>query len=188
MKSIQSPAPERQPLVTVRAARPTDLRTLVAFNRAMALETEGRQLALGVLRRGVERALRDPAKGRYLVAVLGRRVAGALLLTREWSDWRDGWFWWIQSVYVRPESRGRGLYSALHRAVLSQAAAAGDVRGTRLYVESGNHVARRAYRRLGMQCTSYRLYEALLSSPVEAPTPRRRPQPARTGSRRASRR
>src|SRR5215468_3854238 len=107
--------------VGVRAAAARDLPVLVAFNAAMARETEGRALDEARLRRGVASALGDEARGRYLVAERGGQAVGALLLTREWSDWRDGWFWWIQSVYVAPAARRQGVYRALHRAVLEQA-------------------------------------------------------------------
>jgi len=141
--------------VTVRDARPTDLEALVRFNAAMARETEDLVLDPARLRAGVARALGDPARGRYLVAERDGRVAGALLLTREWSDWRDGWFWWIQSVYVEPAARRHGVYRALHAAVLARAAAAGDVAGVRLYVELANRAAQATYERLGMRRARY---------------------------------
>jgi ribosomal protein S18 acetylase RimI-like enzyme len=143
---------------TVRAAVPADLDVLVAFNAAMALETEGKRLDPARLRAGVEAALGDPQRGHYLVAEHGGRVAGALLITREWSDWRNGWFWWIQSVYVAPEARRAGIYRALHAEVLRQAAAAGAV-GVRLYVDRGNERAQRTYEQLGMQTSHYVFYE-----------------------------
>jgi GNAT superfamily N-acetyltransferase len=95
------------------------------------------------------------------VAEVDGRVAGALLLTLEWSDWRDGWFWWIQSVYVVREVRRRGVFRALHAAVLEQARAAGDVVGVRLYVEDRNAIAQRTYAALGMSPAGYRVYETL---------------------------
>jgi ribosomal protein S18 acetylase RimI-like enzyme len=110
----------------------------------------------------VEKALADPARGRYFVAEAGGEAVGALLVTTEWSDWRDGWFWWIQSVYVARERRGRGVYSALHEHVRAAALASGEVIGLRLYVERENARAQRLYRRLGMAETYYRLYEELL--------------------------
>ncbi len=144
--------------IRVRDALPTDLELLVRFNAAMALETEGKVLDSQRLRAGVARALADPQRGLYLVAEDAGAVA-ALLLTREWSDWRDGWFWWIQSVYVAPEARRRGAYRALHAEVLRRAAAAGDVVGVRLYVEQHNAAAQRTYERLGMLRARYVVYE-----------------------------
>ncbi len=93
------------------------------------------------------------------MAEVDGRVAGALLLTREWSDWRDGWFWWIQSVHVEREARRQGVYRALHEEVLRRALAAGDVVGVRLYVEQANVAAQRTYERLGMLRSHYVVYE-----------------------------
>ena len=143
---------------TVRAAAPADLEPLVAFNAAMALETEGKRLDLARLRAGVTAALDDAQRGRYLVAELDGGVAGALLLTREWSDWRNGWFCWIQSVYVTPEARRAGVYRALHGEALRLAATEGAV-GVRLYVDRENRGAQRTYERLGMQPSHYVFYE-----------------------------
>ncbi len=144
---------------TVRAARDEDLAALVAFNAAMAQETEGKRLDVARLQRGVSAALADAVRGRYLVAELDGRVVGALLLTREWSDWRAGWFWWIQSVYVTPAARGRGIYGELHREVERQAHADPDVCGVRLYVEHDNGYAQAVYSALGMRRTGYRFFE-----------------------------
>jgi ribosomal protein S18 acetylase RimI-like enzyme len=148
--------------VAVRPARAADRDAVAAFNAAMARETEHRELDRATLARGVERGLADPAKGRYFVAEVDGEVAGCLMVTTEWSDWRDGWFWWIQSVYVDPAHRGRGVYGALHEHVRATARAAGDVVGIRLYVEKDNTRAQRTYRKLGMTETDYRLYEELL--------------------------
>lgn len=149
--------------VTVRPAVAADRDVIAAFNAAMARETEQRELDPATLLRGVERGLADVAKGRYFVAELDGRTAGCLLVTTEWSDWRDGWFWWIQSVYVAPDCRGRGVYGALHEHVRAAARAAGDVVGLRLYVERENVRAQRTYQKLGMTETDYRLYEELLA-------------------------
>lgn len=142
----------------VRAARAADLSTLVAFNRAMARETEGRELDAR-LERGMERALGDPARGRYFVAERAGAVVGCLMLTTEWSDWRDGWFWWIQSVYVPAPARRTGVYRALYDHVRDAARRDPDVCGLRLYVERENAVAQRTYEGLGMHRTDYLLYE-----------------------------
>lgn len=147
--------------VRVRPAVATDAAAIVDFNHAMARETEGRELDRATLARGVERALPDPARGRYFVAELDGQVAGCLLVTTEWSDWRDGWYWWIQSVYVAPAARGRGTYAALHNHVRTAARAAGDVVGLRLYADLHNERAQRTYRRLGMVETDYRLFEEM---------------------------
>ena len=149
--------------VVVRRARAEDAETIARFNRAMARETEDVELEPAVIRRGVERAIADPAKGRYWIAERGDEPAGCLLVTREWSDWRDGWIDWIQSVYTAPEQRGAGVYRALHEAVVGAARADPDVRAVRLYVVEGNHAARAVYERLGMQRTDYLLYELALT-------------------------
>ncbi|WP_028566944.1 GNAT family N-acetyltransferase [Salisaeta longa] len=147
------------PPLSIRAATLDDLDTLVAFNQAMAAETEDKPLDAERLRAGVRAVLTDEAKGRYLLAQRGGRVVGGLLLTTEWSDWRNGQFWWIQSVYVRPEARRQGVYAALYAYVVSAARAAPDVCGLRLYVEKTNDTARATYGALGMRETSYRFYE-----------------------------
>ena len=128
----------------------------------MALETESKPLAAEALRNGVEAVLGDPHRGFYVVADTGGEIAGALLVTYEWSDWRNGWFWWIQSVYVRPEHRRQGIYRMLHGFVRDRARSAGDVVGLRLYVERDNATAKRTYAALGMYETAYRMYEEML--------------------------
>jgi ribosomal protein S18 acetylase RimI-like enzyme len=146
----------------VRAAQPADAATIAAFNLAMARETEDKGLDEAALLRGVRRALGDPARGVYRVAELDGEIAGCLMLTREWSDWRDAWFWWIQSVYVTAASRRRGVYRALHAHVLDEARAAGDVCGVRLYVETENRTAQSTYESLGMRRAHYHMYELAL--------------------------
>lgn len=126
----------------------------------MAEETEGRPLALEVVTAGVAAALSDPSKGFYLIAELDHTPIASLFVTSEWSDWRNGWFWWIQSVYVEPNSRGIGVYRAMHTAVIARATEAPDrIVGIRLYVEQDNLHARRTYESRGMHATAYRLYE-----------------------------
>jgi len=151
--------------LTVRPARDSDLDRLVAFNLAMARETEDHGLDEAALRSGMQRALRDAERGSYSVAELSGEVVGCLLVTREWSDWRDRWFWWIQSVYVAPQARRRGVYRALHQAVLDAAAAAGDVCGVRLYVDAENRAAQATYAELGMRQARYLMFEQMLARP-----------------------
>jgi GNAT superfamily N-acetyltransferase len=148
----------------VRAAQRSDATTLAAFNAALARETEGRELDPQRLAAGVAAVLEDPGRGRYLVAEREGRPVGALLLTLEWSDWRAGWFWWIQSVYVAAPHRRRGVFRALHAHVLERARERADVLGLRLYVEAGNEVAQHAYARLGLRRTSYLLLERALAA------------------------
>ena len=149
------------PLVT-REAVADDAAILAGFNRAMALETESKSLAMETLLPGVRAVLRDPRHGFYVVADTGGEIAGSLLVTYEWSDWRNGRIWWIQSVYVRPDFRRRGIYRTLHGFVRERARAAGEVVGIRLYVERDNAAALRTYAALGMTETPYRVYEEML--------------------------
>ncbi len=144
--------------LTVRAARPDDAAVLVDWNAAMALETEGRELDRERLRRGVAGLFEDPRRGRYIVAERGGEVVGSLLVTYEWSDWRDADFFWIQSVYVRADARRSGVYRALHDEVRNLARADGAC-GIRLYVERDNTGAQTVYERVGMRASDYRLYE-----------------------------
>jgi ribosomal protein S18 acetylase RimI-like enzyme len=147
------------PTVKVRPATPTDLEALVRFSAAMAKETEGRTLDEPRLRQGVRAVLDSPERGRYLVAEAGTTVVGQMLITYEWSDWRNGVFWWIQSVYVDPPARRQGVYRSLHAHVLKEAWASRDVCGVRLYVEKENAAAQATYARLGMSPTAYQVFE-----------------------------
>jgi GNAT superfamily N-acetyltransferase len=143
----------------VREAVAEDRDALVEFARAMARETEHRELDLATLRAGVAALLADPARGRVFVVESERRPVATLMLTYEWSDWRNGCFWWIQSVYVAPEHRRRGLYRLLHEHVRTLARETPGVCGLRLYVERDNVTAQQTYRRMGMEETAYRMFE-----------------------------
>lgn len=143
----------------VRDAVHADVPVIAGFNRAMARETESRELPAHTVRDGVAAVVDDPGRGFYLVAELDEQVTGALLVTFEWSDWRNAFFWWIQSVYVVPRARGRGVYRALHAEALARARARGGVCGLRLYVEKANGAAQNVYAALGMRDSGYRLYE-----------------------------
>jgi GNAT superfamily N-acetyltransferase len=147
--------------VKIRDAGPPDRDLLAGFATAMARETEGKELDPAVLGPGVAALLADPLKGRTFVLEEDGAPVATLMLTTEWSDWRNGWFWWIQSVYVTPASRGRGHYRRLHEHVRALAAAQPDVYGLRLYVERENKGAQATYRALGMHETHYRLYEEM---------------------------
>jgi ribosomal protein S18 acetylase RimI-like enzyme len=143
----------------LRRAVPTDAPIVVEFNRQLALESEGLTLDPALLAPGVAAALADPAKALYFVAEEDGCVVGQVMITFEWSDWRNGWIWWIQSVYVRPEHRGRGIFRALYEHIHQKAAADPGVIGLRLYVEQDNHQAQEVYRRLGMERTGYFVLE-----------------------------
>lgn len=145
--------------VTIRQAKPGDRPLIAQFNALLALETENRTLDHLVVLKGVETVLSDSSKGAYYVADLDGAIVGQLMITYEWSDWRNGTFWWIQSVYVREEFRGRGIFKALYRHVEALARQNKGVCGLRLYVEHNNRDAVKTYRKLGMHKTEYDLYE-----------------------------
>jgi len=144
----------------VRDATPADAEAIVDFNARMALETEGLALDPAVLSAGVRAALGDPAKAIYFVAEADRRVVGQLMITHEWSDWRNGDIWWVQSVYVHPDHRRRGIFRALYAHARERARAAGAV-GIRLYVEQNNAAAQQCYGQLGMGLSHYRVMEEM---------------------------
>jgi ribosomal protein S18 acetylase RimI-like enzyme len=143
----------------IRAGEMGDAPVIAAFNAALARETEALELDADRLLTGVRAVLDDPAKGFYLVAVQDGRVIGQLMITYEWSDWRNGVFWWVQSVYVSPAARGRGAYRKLHSELLRRAQEQGGVCGVRLYVERRNEAAKGAYAKLGMSATAYEMWE-----------------------------
>lgn len=143
----------------VRAATRSDIDALIAFNAAMAWETERKKLDEATLRRGIEGVFDDPRRGFYLVCERDGRVAGGLLVTYEWSDWRNGDWWWIQSVYVLADYRRSGVFRSLYDAVERRARAAPGVVGLRLYVEWENDRAQQTYIALGMTQSHYHFFE-----------------------------
>jgi GNAT superfamily N-acetyltransferase len=145
--------------LTVRQATPADAPTIVEFNRRLAEESEGKTLDMDVLPAGVTAALADPHKGPYFLAEEDGTPVGQMQVTYEFSDWRNGWFWWIQGVYVRPEARRRGVFRALFEHVSKTAKRDPSVIGLRLYVERENERAHKTYLGLGMAWTSYLMME-----------------------------
>jgi ribosomal protein S18 acetylase RimI-like enzyme len=145
--------------MNIRTAQKEDVAALVNFNQAMALETEGKQLDEQTLRGGVAAVFDDALKGFYVVAEDAGEIVGGLMITFEWSDWRGLWFWWIQSVYILPEQRGRGIYRMLYDFVKAKAEQEKNVCGFRLYVERENERAQRVYEKLGMKASHYLMYE-----------------------------
>ncbi|MDC0603327.1 GNAT family N-acetyltransferase [Aliiglaciecola sp.] len=144
----------------VRKATLNDAIALVDFNQAMAFETEKKQLDSDILTAGVNQLLNDENKGFYLVAELpSGEIAGSLMVTFEWSDWRNSQFWWIQSVYIRPQNRRQGIYSKLYNNVKALANEEQGVCGFRLYVEKDNITAQKTYQNLGMHESHYDMYE-----------------------------
>lgn len=149
------------PSLLIRAATTADLPELLAWNAAMAWETEQKRLDPAVLERGIRGVFERAQRGFYLVAEHDGVAVGSLLVTYEWSDWRCGDFWWIQSVYVTPAARRSGVFRALYAEVERRAGAAGAV-GLRLYVETENQRAQATYADLGMQRCHYWMYESLM--------------------------
>ena len=138
-----------------------DINAIAAFQVAMAMESEGTTLDLERVTRGVTMAMADEAKGKYIVARIDGKAVGSLMLTREWSDWNCQWYWWIQSVYVEPQHRKKGVYKAMYSKV-KEMAQAENVSQVRLYVDKTNTSAQQAYQRLGMNETHYLMYEEVI--------------------------
>jgi ribosomal protein S18 acetylase RimI-like enzyme len=146
------------PNVTIRPATSADAAVIASFNQAMALETEAKVLSPAVVESGVLAVFAQSARGFYLVAESDGEVVGGLMVTFEWSDWRNADFWWIQSVYVVPHARRRGVFAQLYRDIEARARAAGAC-GLRLYVENDNQAAMATYVSLGMHDAHYRVME-----------------------------
>jgi ribosomal protein S18 acetylase RimI-like enzyme len=145
--------------MNLRTATLSDTLTLAQFNTAMAKETEDKNLDAATAISGVKRLLENPHYGFYIVAEIDGQTAGSLMITYEWSDWRDGLFWWIQSVYVKPEFRRRGIFRGLYAFVRSRAEQNTDVCGLRLYVEAANAAAQKTYEQMGMKEAGYSVFE-----------------------------
>ncbi len=145
----------------IRPGRLADVERLVAFSQAMALETEGRRLDTDRLQRGTRALLNSTIHGFFLVAEQSQtnQVVGQLMITYEWSDWRNASFWWIQSVYVDPAWRRQGVFRNMHAQVIERAKADPGVCGVRLYVESENRIAQEVYRKVGLKPSSYAVFE-----------------------------
>jgi GNAT superfamily N-acetyltransferase len=149
--------------LNIRLARPEDAAMIASFSAAMALETEGRHLDRDRLHNGTIALLHSPDRGFFLVAELeqadDRRLLGQLMITYEWSDWRNGVFWWIQSVYVDPAWRRKGIYRRLHDSIVAIGKADEKMCGIRLYVARENRAAQTVYRRVGLTPSMYDVYE-----------------------------
>lgn len=147
--------------IHLRPARPADRDVIAEYNRSIARETEGHDLAPETITAGVARILEDSNLGFYTVACSGERVVGQAMITYEWSDWRNGMIWWFQSVYVHPDFRRQGIFKSLCEDIVRRAREAGDVVGLRLYVESHNERARATYRSLGIVDAGYEVMEMI---------------------------
>ncbi len=143
----------------IRKGQQSDLNDLIQFNQAMAMETEELALDGNLLKKGVNTLLTQPEKGFYLVAEVDNEIVGSLMVTFEWSDWRAKDYYWIQSVYIRPENRRQGIYGKLYQAVKDIAEEKGGAASFRLYVEQENSKAQQTYQALGMEQSYYLMYE-----------------------------
>jgi ribosomal protein S18 acetylase RimI-like enzyme len=150
-------------LLNIRLAKLEDAARIASFSAAMALETEGRRLDLDRLHDGTIAVLNSPDRGFFMVAELeqadDRRLLGQLMITYEWSDWRNGAFWWIQSVYVDPAWRRQSVFRRMHETVMATAKTSPNVCGVRLYVEGSNSAAQAVYRKVGLTPSSYAIFE-----------------------------
>ncbi|HEY9763686.1 MAG TPA: GNAT family N-acetyltransferase [Trichocoleus sp.] len=150
-----------QPLIEIRRAIPADAGVITVFNIEIAEETEGKTLDAMTVAAGVRSLMERSEYGFYVVAEQQGEVVGSLLITFEWSDWRNGVIWWIQSVYVHPDYRRQGIFRQLYDQVQTWARQEKGVCGLRLYVEEANHTAQATYRTLGMEPAGYQVFEAL---------------------------
>ena len=151
-----------QTIIEIRTAIASDAQTIADYTRAIALETENVKLDPDVVLNGVLNGLDKEKHGFYVVATDQSRIVGCLMVTYEWSDWRNCVQWWLQSVYVAAEYRRLGIFSKLYEFVVKLASKSEGVCGIRLYVEKDNHRAIAVYESLGMEQTDYRVYESAL--------------------------
>lgn len=150
----------RNQVINLRMATALDIDNIAKFNTDMAFETESINLDQVDLRLGIAAVISDSNLGFYLIAEREGMMIGQILITKEWSDWRNGWFWWIQSVFVEPNHRRMGVYSAMYKKIVDMADREGNVCGLRLYVDRDNLSAKQVYSQLGMSQSHYDLYEA----------------------------
>lgn len=147
--------------IIIRKAQASERDIIVDFQIRMAKETEDLGLDQATLTKGVQRVLEDPSKGTYWVVEYDARIICSVLITHEWSDWRNGEVWWIQSLYVLAPFRGKGIFKQLYAFFKEQVEANEDLKGIRLYVEKENVNAQKAYEAVGMTKEHYDMYEWL---------------------------
>lgn len=145
----------------IRKAYNTEIDTLVSFQLAMAKETEELELDSIKLKNGMQAVFDDPTKGCYFVAEKDGEIAGSLLITYEWSDWRNAQVWWIQSVYVRKNFRKQGIYKSLYHHIVNIVNNDDSIAGIRLYVDTTNKTAQKTYEKLGMDGGHYQMFEKM---------------------------
>jgi ribosomal protein S18 acetylase RimI-like enzyme len=146
-------------MIKIRNATLHDLEIIVEFNSAMARETEKIHLNSLTVREGVRNLLTNDELGFYLIADINDKPVEQVLITTEWSDWRNGFFWWIQSVFVHPDFRYKNVYDKLHKKVTKLAITQGNVKGLRLYVDGENSLAQKVYKSMGMKLSHYVFFE-----------------------------
>ena len=146
------------PQIFVREANQSDISTLIGYNLSLAEETESILLDKNLLRLGVEKAL-TLNDCRYIVAELDNKIVGQTMITSEWSDWRNGVIWWMQSVYVNPDYRKQGVFQNIFKYIENLADDIPEIKALRLYVIDDNQIARKAYQNLGMKNSGYLVYE-----------------------------
>ena len=145
-------------MLSIRKAKPEDATTIIDFQQKMALETEQMTLVPDIINKGVSAVFNDPSRGMYWVAENKGLVMASLLITYEWSDWRNCNVWWIQSVYVLPEFRRQGIFRSMYFHIKDEAEQNG-IPGLRLYVETNNFSAQNTYEALGMKSLHYKMFE-----------------------------
>ena len=148
----------KNPDYTIVRGEMDDIESIVQFQAKMAMESEGTTLDLEKVTKGVTAAMNDESKGIYWVAKVNGKAIGSLMVTREWSDWNNEWYWWIQSVFVLPDYRKHGVYKAMY-STLKEVAKENKVSQIRLYVDKTTHPAQQVYQRLGMHESHYLMYE-----------------------------
>jgi len=146
-------------MIIIRNANKEDISKIVSFNSAMALETENKELESVIVTQGVAAVLNNNTLGQYFIAESDGVPIGQLMITKEWSDWRNAEFWWIQSVYIQPDHRKNNVYKKLYTEVLKSAKDSGKVCGVRLYVDKENIIAQKVYSKLGMNKSDYLFFE-----------------------------
>ena len=149
----------KKKMIQTNLAGEYDAQVIAGFQVKMARETEGLELDINTVNDGVLAVFRDPQKGKYYVAYSDEEIIASLLITKEWSDWRNNWVYWLQSVYVLPEKRGLGVFKQMYEYIIKQISANNDVAGLRLYVDLNNSGAREVYTKLGMNGDHYQVFE-----------------------------
>ncbi|PAX54100.1 GNAT family N-acetyltransferase [Brunnivagina elsteri] len=145
----------------IRKAELEDLSTIVSFNQSLAMEVRGEKLESEIITSGVEAVLKDSNRGFYTLVEIESKIIAIALITFEWSDWRNAWFWWLQDVYVEPSYRQQGIFRSLYMHLKQQAQLA-QVSGLRLYVYKGNTKAQEVYQRIGMNPSNSLIFEDFL--------------------------